>query len=286
MSYDKQTASELASLLAKRLIQRKDVKAVQTPDGGYRPVKEPWKMGDLRAHVNGEQTFGHYTTDTDGLTKAIVFDIDLDDQGNWIEEPTPERLASCTSNDEFMELLTVHDNVSPLELWHDRRAVGARNWYKFQFRTMIDALTSAAMNDMGFECASAYSGNKGCHTYVFMPEPVEAKVARRAALLILERAGNLLSPNNGFVAVKGKNFFKLAEDDKWYSLKNMTVEIFPKQDKPSNLGNLVRLPLGTNLKNPKDPCFIIDQRQAQKVLAPHPDPVQALETGNPFKETK
>lgn len=287
MSHDPQITSDLAKLIAKRFIQRKDVKAIQVADGGYRPIREPWKMGDLRKHVTGEQTFGHYTTDQDGLTKVIVFDIDLDKTGSWVERPGDEELAKIEDDAEFMESLTIHDGVDPRELWHDRRHP-SRNWYKFQFRTMIDAITSAIHNNLGFDSAAAYSGNKGCHVYAFLPEPLEASVARQMALITLEYAGGLISPNSNFEPVKGSNFFKHAEADPWYSLQNLTVEVFPKQDHISDLGNLVRLPLGKNLKNPKDPCFFVDQRLAQVDLAPHPDPVGLLESGNPFTsgETK
>lgn len=278
MSYDSQTASDLATLIAKRFIQRKDVKAVQVGDGGYRPVREGWKMGDLRSHVQGEQTFGHYTTDQDGLTKLIVFDVDLDTEGTWVEEPDWDKIET---NQDFQDNLIVHEGVNPRELWHDRKHP-SRNWFKFQFRTMCDALTSAVTNNLGFDCVSAYSGNKGCHVYVFFPEPIEASVARRMSLTTLEYAGGLISPNNNFAPAKGDNFFKHTEDDPWYSLQNLTVEVFPKQDQVKDLGNLVRLPLGKNMKNPKDPCFFIDQRQAQTVLTPHPDPVALLESGNPY----
>ena len=71
-------------------------------------------------------------------------------------------------------------------------------------------------------------------------------------------------------------------------MKNLTVEIFPKQAsmKDKDLGNMVRLPLGRNKKNPKDPCFFIDQTLACTELKPHPDPVHLLESGNPFDKKK
>lgn len=282
------TDAALAKLLAKRFVQRKDAKAIQVADGGYRPIREPWKLKDFVSHVTREQTFGHYTCDADGLTKLIVFDIDLDDlkdqSGTWIETPGPEWLAQVTSDSEFMEGITVH-NINPREEWHNRRSP-ARGWLKYQFRMMCDVITSAIQNHLELDSAAAYSGNKGCHVYAFFPEPVDIRIARKAALMTLEFAGKLVSPNSGFEIHKGVNFFKHAEDDPYYGLKNMTVEIFPKQAsmEGKDLGNLVRLPLGVNQKNPTDPCFFIDQTLAQVDLKPHSDPVMLLETGNPFKK--
>lgn len=302
---------KLAHLLAKLFVQRKDVKALQVLDGGYRPVRENWIMKDFRDHVNGERTFGHYTCDAEGLTKVIVFDIDLETgycklkkngqplpqccaegHGTWFEEPGDEILADVQDWNDFMDQSNVHPS-HPREEWRDRKHP-ARAWYKFQFRTLMDVLTATIKEQFDFNCAAAYSGNKGCHVYAFLPEPMPAKAARRAALLILEAAGMKLSPNHQFVPYKGSNFFKFeVPDDPWYDLSNLSVEIFPKQDsmEDKDLGNLVRLPLGVNHKGPKyktrtkiinEPTFFIDQRLSQRELAPHPDPVALLESGNPY----
>ncbi|QBP31783.1 DNA primase [Gordonia phage Nimi13] len=295
------TDAALAKLLAKRFVQRKDVKAVQVADGGYRPVREPWKMGDFISHVTGEQTFGHYTCDENGLTKLVVFDIDLDTgycslkkngqplpeccevgHGTWVELPADDRLAEITADSEFYEAITVHP-CHPRDDWHDRRHP-SRPWLKYQLRSMCDFITSGIQNHMQLQSVAAYSGNKGCHVYAFFPEPIDARVARQAALLTLEYAGKLISPNAGFEPVHGSNFFKHAETDPYYNYQNLTVEIFPKQASMKNkeLGNLCRLPLGKNLKHVKDPTFLIDQRLAPNELKPHPDPVTLLESGNPF----
>ncbi|AKJ71906.1 hypothetical protein TIN4_109 [Tsukamurella phage TIN4] len=292
---------DLAALIAKRFVQRKDVKAIQTADGGYRPIREPWKMKDLRAHVAGEQTFGHYTCDASGLTKLIVFDCDLDTgycelykrgqplpecceigHGSWVQLPSEEQLKEITDDAGYMDAIEVH-NSHPRADWLNRKHPG-RAWYKYQMRTIVDALTSSIVTHLGLGAAAAYSGNKGVHAYAFFPEPVNAKVARQAALYTLEYAGKLISSNHNFEAVRGKNFFKHTEPDPQFGVQNFTVEIFPKQDsmEGKDLGNLVRLPGGKNNKNPKDPCFFIDQTVAQAELKPHPNPAALLESGNPY----
>jgi hypothetical protein len=61
--------------------------------------------------------------------------------------------------------------------------------------------------------------------------------------------------------------------------------VFPKQDSLAgkDLGNLMRLPLGRNLKNPKDPTFFIDMTTPMGVMSPI-DPVYALTTETPWKK--
>ena len=87
-----------------------------------------------------------------------------------------------------------------------------------------------------------------------------------------------------FTPKKGDNFFVHNNDDPIHGFQNFSVEIFPKQDsvKDKNLGNLVRLPLGTNFKNPKDPTFFIDMTTPIADFKPHPNPIKLLTEGDPF----
>jgi hypothetical protein len=283
---------ELATLLAKLFIQRKDVKAVQIGDGGYRPVREPWKMGDLRAHVAGKQTFGHYTNDQDGLTKLIVFDIDLDKVGTWVEVPDVRERTYSWGNAAFDERLVVHPST-PREDWRDRKHPG-RNWYKQQLRCMVELITSAILSELSLRCASAYSGNKGCHVYAFFDEPTDIGLARELALEVLAAAGDMPDKRYKIYRHKGKNFFKYDDPDPYTGYSNLTIEIFPKQDsmEDKDFGNLVRLPLGVNHKGPTfrrksggvlhEPTFFIDQRLPYADMQPHPDPVKLLTTGEPY----
>ena len=65
---------------------------------------------------------------------------------------------------------------------------------------------------------------------------------------------------------------------------NFDLEVYPKQDSlaDKDLGNLLRLPLGRNLKNPADPTFFLDLTTPPGVMVPHGNPVQLLETGDPY----
>jgi len=276
----------LAKLLAKKFVQQKLVKAMQTPTGEYRPVKTSypdgdyikWTMKDFRDHIAGTHTFGHYTCDMDGLTKLITFDIDLDKTGTWVQEPDLTVLDKFYTDEEFKAATVIHKST-PREDWHDRRHP-ARGWYKLQLRTLTEWLSGTAHKDFGFQVASAYSGNKGCHVYCFFPEPVQSSMAREMALLVLEATAERIGGTKyKFEKVKGNSTFKYSHPDPYSDFSNLSIEIYPKQDEPlgTKLGNLVRLPLGRNNKNPKDPCFFVDQAAPMKELKPHPDPVALLE---------
>jgi hypothetical protein len=132
------------------------------------------------------------------------------------------------------------------------------------------------VTEMGLEGAAAYSGSKGVHVYGFTGE-MPAEEVRAAADICLARSGE-------FAEFRGKNFFQHKNDDPIHGFQNFDVEVFPKQESldGKNFGNLVRLPMGKNWKNPKDPTFFLDMTTPLGVFSAHSDPVKLLETGNPF----
>ena len=281
-------SKELAKLFASRFIQRSDVKAVQLsrdagtlhmgdwfPDTKIDEAKRPnnphlphgFKMEHLLAHLAGERTYGHYLLSPDNNCKVFVFDIDLekciDDKGNktgtWVS----------------MNAETVHEGVSPRELWMDRRATEPRNWYKYQMK-MLSHKIARQVRELGIDCAVSYSGSKGVHVYG-MTGSLPAQEVREAAMLVLDLIDE-------FEPMRGKNFFRHRNDDPVHGFQNFSIEVFPKQDSldGKSLGNLVRLPLGTNFKNPKDPTFFLDMTAPIGQFKPHPDPVALLKSGECF----
>lgn len=288
---------ELHDLLAKKFVQRKDVKAVQTAEGYYperrivNGVQEnvKWTRTDFLDHVNGTRTFGHYLSDRDSLVKLFVFDIDLEKKGTWVERPdlstAPDDAFTGPHSDAWLAHSEVVHESTPRVDWLNRRHPG-RQWYKGQLRTMAEMLSSSIHKELGLQVACAYSGNKGLHVYGFLPEPTHASKARSGALLALEAASDTFSSEGEFVPFKGTNFYRYNNDDPVTGFMNLSIEIFPKQDSMDgkDLGNLVRLPLGTNLKNPKDPTFFLDQRAPHDSLVPHPDPVALLLGKSPWED--
>lgn len=284
---------KLAGLLAKKFIQRRDAKAIQTANI-YKPVVKtdaegndikgdniPWTMGDLRAHIKGERTYGHYVSDLESNVKLFAFDIDLTKEGTWLEYPDLSKLPMDAFTGPNAEAewaaATIAHATHPREDWKDRRHPG-RTWYKLQMRTLAETLAKAVTDELGIQVAIAYSGNKGLHVYGFTGE-MQASKARSGALLALEAAGNTFASDGEFVTSRGNNFYKYNSDDPERGWPCLEIEVYPKQEAMEGkaYGNLLRLPMGINQKNPKDPTFFIDRRVALDTIAPHPDPVGLLE---------
>lgn len=253
-------SNEVANLLAKKFIARPDVKARQY-DGGYVPVEDkngnrfPWTRQDLLDHLDGKTTYGHYLLSQDSECKLFVFDVDLEKQGVWEE----------VIDDDHQ---TFHP-FDPRAAWQDRSHPG-RPFMKRQFREIAHRLGKAIETELEIPWAAAYSGGKGIHVYGFTGLMPAADV-RDGALLVLE---NLTSVQ----PLRGANFFTDTD------FPNMSIEVFPKQSSldGKDLGNLCRLPLGRNLKNPKDPTFFLDMTSAMNEMRPL-DPVYALTTTSQWK---
>ena len=274
--------SQLEDLIAKRFIQRRDVKAVQLPPhGGYSPdyqlynrrtgQKDPgrhgplgWQRKHLTAHLSGKATYGHYILDADSRCRVITFDIDLidNDSGTVYDFDTDKTYLG----------------VNPRLTWQDRTAIISRIWFKYQMKMLATKFCSAVI-DLGLKTAAAYTGSKGVHIYGFLEKPLPAASAHHGANLVLEMIG-------GFEPAKGNHLYKSSNGDPLTGFQNFTIEVYPKQTslEGKTLGNLVRLPLGRNLKS-KDPTFFLDLTTPMAVFSPHPDPVRLLEEGNPFSDT-
>lgn len=214
-------SDQLANLLAQRFISRSDVKAWQEPSGIYRPDRTKITRADLNAHIARERTMGHYLLGTDDRCKFFCFDIDLAKQGVWDGQPIEPRK-------EFL------DDASPY-----------REGLTGQLVIAAESLAREANRAVDVPVAIAFSGSKGVHVYGFTgPEP--AADQRTAALSILESIGS-------FKPLRGANFF--AHENPEMSVE---IEVFPKQGSldGKDLGNLLRLPLGRNLKSGREGCFL------------------------------
>lgn len=276
---------QLVTTIADRFIQKSDVKAIQMPNGAYIPdikLKTPgahaplgWHGRHILAHLQGQRTYGNYLLDASNQCKLFALDVDLEESGTWWEFPNLESLPTDMSDEEFNKL-TVEHECNPRELWTDRSATGARSWFKYQMHAIAHKFVSVITSELKIPCAAAYSGAKGVHVYGFTGA-IPAGEAREGALLVLDMLGE-------FDLLRGKNFFKHKQEG-IFGFKNFSVEIYPKQDQIHNkdgLGNLLRLPLGRNLKS-TDPTFFLDMTAPLYQLQPHPDPIRLLTGGEPFK---
>lgn len=282
--------TELAALIAKKFIARRDVKAQQNNRGFYTPVvvdrnvdepeRIPWQMADIEAHIAGTKTFGHYLVDQDDNCKLFAFDIDLnktvnDQQGNILWQgsyPFPESYGD--SSDFKGEIR----KFNPRSAWLNR-SHEARPWMKYQFHMVAHMLCATIEKELDIPCAVAYSGAKGIHVYGFTGL-IPAADAREGAQIVLDA---LALRGNPVELLKGKHFFKFSNPDPIEGFPNLSIEVFPKQDTldGKDLGNLMRLPLGRNLKS-EDPTFFVDMAAELNSLQPV-DAIHALTASSPFK---
>lgn len=266
--------SPLAQLILDRHVQRRDVYAVQDDTGAYRPVYQELTAERVDHHLHGRQTIGHYTSDQQGLTRVLAFDVDLEVEGTWTRYPLPEQFPDLHGEalDRWMASHCQQIAYAPREAWLDR-SHPSRRFVKYMLRTVAEGLSYGMRSELGLHTAIAYSGSKGVHVYGYT-DPVDIAEARAGCELALDAAGAVLGGE--FHLHRGRNFYKLYSGPAWAD--SFAVEIFPKQSsmEGKKLGNLMRLPLGVNRKNPSDPCFFVDRTKAYSHLDPA-DPITALD---------
>lgn len=265
-------ANELVDLIAKRFIQRKDVKAVQfhsRDSDGWTPERTKFTRADLEGHVAGERSLGHYLLDQDSVCKLFAFDIDLEKKG-WLPTAAPELALVDGTHAEWVKSFV---ECNPREIWQDR-AHPSRSFIKSQMRVLANKLAAVTHQTLGIPVAITYSGHKGMHVYGFTG-PVAAAEAREGAQIVLETVGE-------FQLTRGKAFYMHSNRDPVEGYPNFSIEVFPKQDSldGKDLGNLMALPLGKHLRT-KFPRFFVNAKAPYSVIEPT-DPVAALASGNPW----
>jgi len=272
LNLGEQLSDALADLFARKFIARPDAKAVQVADGSWRlhtvdgrreSPRLPWRREDLNAHIAGQASYGHYLLHPDNTCKLFAFDIDLEKTGKLPHGDGP--------SDPWLHF---YDEPDLRGAWL-YRGHPARTFMKYQFKLMAHMLMRAIHEQLQIPCAATYSGGKGVHVYGFTG-PIPAADAREGIKIVLDHLGC-------FKAVRGENFYKHVEEDPDKGFPNLSIETFPKQGTldGKDLGNLMRLPLGRNLKS-HDPTFFIDMTTPLAEMVPV-DPEWALTTDNPWK---
>jgi hypothetical protein len=271
--YSDQEKEEIVNLIARLFIARPDIKAIQRSNGDYNPVKSRFTKADLLAHVDGVHTYGHYMLSEKDECKLFVFDLDLDKT----DPLKPEITYSLPANKGSDGVWSNWYNGDPRNIWPDRTKLAERDFLKYQLRVAAHTICKAIQDELGIQSTVTYTGSKGVHVYGFTGL-MAASGVREAADIVTESLK--------LVPEKGNNFFKFPDQSKVGDLffpQAITAEVYPKQTTldGKTLGNLVRLPLGVNLKNPKDPTFFMDMRSnfGENLFTPR-NAIQALTTKN------
>lgn len=306
----------LAGLLSRTFIARRDVKAIQTRTGAYMPVLEdprdpesprvPWKMIDLREHVRGKKTYGHYLLSAENRCKVLCFDIDLEAKVQAEgDRPVKWSIINPVTGEELERTGDARAAWKyPQETWFWCGRC-KRGWYMdyqesncrcddegepheddvfWEGNPDCRALT-ALLCETAFKLAErtrklleipvavAFSGNKGLHVYGLTGEELATDV-RGAADLVLE------SFQGDYVPSRGTNFYRSV--DPYFD--SLSIEVFPKQTtlEKKDLGNLLRLPLGVNQKSAlagKRGFFL---KYGPFGTMAEADPTQAITLGDPW----
>lgn len=270
---DQTTRDAIANAFASKFIARTDAKAeqqkdgkwhVHTTDGKRESPRIGWRREDLNAHLEGKRTFGHYLLSTENKCKLFAFDVDLEKAGRLPSVPI-EASGELGGDGYDASFQDVNDLRAA---WLDR-ANPARDFMKLQFKEIAHKLLVATSKDLGLPCAAAYSGGKGIHVYAFTGL-IDAGEAREGLQIVLDTVGD-------FEPIRGENFVRHKD------YPNLSIELFPKQNslEGKDLGNLMRLPLGKNLKAPQEPAFFIDMIGPFGQMQPL-DPITALTMETPW----
>lgn len=234
-------SDDLLKKLGQLFLERRDVRAEQHDGGAYHPVREPFRLSDLRAHVEGKKTCGHYLLSPENKCRLFVFDIDLVKEEVTWESPDGTE-ESFVPREAFLQ--PGH--------WAQPTLI-------LQLNTLALALGRRAHKMFGYPVAAAYSGSKGVHVYVFTGSEDAAEV-RGAALDVIESFGDRIT------ATRGENFFRCEGFV-------CEIEVFPKQTSldGKDLGNLVRLPLGIHTKTGARGYFLRFDNDATKFVEMSPE---------------
>lgn len=258
------TSPSVEALIAKLFIARPEIKAKQWESNGrvgYSPVESKFSRSDLTAHLSGDVTYGHYLSDTNEMCKLITFDVDI--------SSSPEAAVPDLNGPDFFDPEAVPNwtKGSALAIWRDRKD-SRRAWIKHNFKSISHRISEFCLKELDLPCRTAYTGNKGIHVYAFFKDRVHISDAHDAAQVVLESLG--------YKRIIGQNFYGRDVPEELPH----SVEIFPKQTQLTGkgYGNLVRLPLGKNLKSPKDPTFFIETDLSKSPMSEFlpVDPVDTL----------
>lgn len=270
---DSDSTRAVVDLIARRLIARPDVIAVQNDRGEYRPSKSlKFNRATITAHVNGERSYGHYLLNHESQCKFFCYDLDLTKTGTACP-------VDFHSNGSWTVLKDEAAECNPREVWADPDHP-LRPHLAMQLRYMAEVLATRARKAYGFDVAISYSGGKGLHVYVLAG--LRSATDCRGMCIALLEAYRYKSPDYDrrmVEPIRGDNFWRSTSED--YSC--VDIELFPKQDHvgEGEYGNLMRLPLGVHNRTGQRAFFVdLSALPTRTCLFAEDDPVLALTKGS------
>lgn len=260
--------TEIIRALGTRFIERRDVKAIQSENGSWFPVKcaacrssdvqclhKPMNLQDFKDHLSGQRTLGYYLVNpTTQTCKLIALDLD-------VRKPNKEQ--------DYVPHNTLGNPTNPREDILKDGTVEQANLYR-DLLILAEGFARRMNEVLGIPVAIAYSGGKGMHVYGFT-----GSIPANAAVDLVQ---NFMKSWSVFSPTKGENFWR---HDLFF--QDIDIETFPKQSSvdKAGYGNLMGLPLGVNRKTGRAKYFVTT-RSRMGVLK-EMDAVRALEGDLPWE---
>ena len=222
------TVREAAGLIGRLFIIRRDVKAVYRADHAGRwhwtAVREKYTMGDFANHLTGKECLGAYLLSPASMCKFLAFDIDVAKIGKFWP------IHDTGNPAEFEVRLDLEEG--PLEaILHDVTS-DARPWVRIILMEAIRDIADQVRAQLGLTDILTIITGGGAHVLVPLPGLNPALDVRSAGIEVVAHIAAATRRTDVFFD--------------YGSLGELSIEIFPKQDRldESGLGNLIRLPFG------------------------------------------
>lgn len=251
----------IIDLIGRRFIARGDQYAEQLANGAYNPVRKPLTRTALKDHLDGIRSYGHYmVSPEDDCVKLVAFDLDARKEPARVGDDEhlcddPRAVLGDPAHPDYPEVI-------------------------FQLRVlsrliMRQLIVAAEEMELEVTPAMAFSGSKGIHVYGWLDRGrTKADIAIDLGGLTLDSFEDL---GISFHAVGRSATFRNE-----CTFPAIDVEIYPKQRtvQDKQYGNLMRLPLGRNLKTNGQSTFLKDLKfDGDEYRFLPMDPLQALERG-------
>jgi hypothetical protein len=270
-----ETERSIIDLMGKRFVARGDKHAEQNAKGAYAPVDHAFTRAELSAHLRGEKSFGHYLIGPDDdCVKLVAFDLDLRKELHTTEIASGVKPAMVGG-----------EEGNPPHVCDNPRAVLSDKSHRdyqdivIQLRMLAFQLShrlraTAAEMEYPVTVATAFSGSKGIHVYGWFDKRTKADIAVMVGGVTL---ASFREQHLVFEPVRGSSTYR---NDLAFGA--VDIEIYPKQGslEGKTHGNLMRLPLGRNLKTGGRSFFLRDlQFDGDEFEFVETDPLEALEHG-------
>lgn len=176
----------MASLLARRFIQRWDIQARQLDDGRYLCIREPLEVEHLVAHLSGDITLGTYVLNQASQTRFVA--LDVDDERRWRQLVAVSRELAAEEVPGYLERSRRGGH-----LWFFFAQARLRKITQCVAQNTPRSLSPSSSRGTSLSCLSTLARTSG-PTAAFASTTPAPTTAARALLLSLEGKAKTTAP--------------------------------------------------------------------------------------------